>query len=221
MHRNVSMPYLLVIIGVGLAACGGSTPPPPPPPAVVEAATPDADSLAAARAAEREAAAMQLCAQASEAIAAGDVNRARSLVQQINRDYAGTDCANMTAGISAKADAITVLRERVHFEFDRSRITDEAAATLQRKADVLRAHPDLRIAIEGHCDERGSLEYNMALGQRRAQATMKYLVGLELSGEMFSTVSYGEERPTAQGANEGAWAQNRRAEFVIGNLDAL
>ncbi|TFG66736.1 MAG: hypothetical protein E4H28_01040, partial [Gemmatimonadales bacterium] len=96
MHRNMSMTALLVVIGVGLAACGGS-PPPPPPPVVVEAATPDADSLAAARAAEREAAATQLCAQASEAIAAGDVNRARSLVQQINRDYAGTDCANMTA----------------------------------------------------------------------------------------------------------------------------
>ena len=220
MHRNGSIAAMLVLIGAGAVACGGS-PPPPPPPVVVEAATPDADSLAVALAAEREAAAMQLCEQASEAIAAGDVNRARSLVQQINRDYAGTECANMTAGISAKADAITVLREQVHFDFDRSRITDEAAATLQRKADVLLAHPDLRIAIEGHCDERGSLEYNMALGQRRAQSTMKYLVDLGLTGDMFSTVSYGEERPTAQGANEGAWAQNRRAEFVIGNLDAL
>lgn len=221
MHRNGSIAAMLVLIGAGAVACGGSPPPPPPPPVVVEAATPDADSLAAALAAEREAAAMQLCEQASEAIAAGDVNRARSLVQQINRDYAGTECANMTAGISTKADAITVLREQVHFDFDRSRITDEAAATLQRKADVLLAHPDLRIAIEGHCDERGSLEYNMALGQRRAQSTMKYLVDLGLTGDMFSTVSYGEERPTAQGANEGAWAQNRRAEFVIGNLDAL
>lgn len=221
MHRNGSIAAMLVLIGAGAVACGGSPPPPPPPPVVVEAATPDADSLAAVLAAEREAAAMQLCEQASEAIAAGDVNRARSLVQQINRDYAGTECANMTAGISAKADAITVLREQVHFDFDRSRITDEAAATLQRKADVLRAHPELRIAIEGHCDERGSLEYNMALGQRRAQSTMKYLVDLGLTGDMFSTVSYGEERPTAQGANEGAWAQNRRAEFVIGNLDAL
>lgn len=220
MHRNGSIAAMLVLIGAGAVACGGS-PPPPPPPVVVVAATPDADSLAAALAAEREAAAMQLCEQASEAIAAGDVNRARSLVQQINRDYAGTECANMTEGISAKADAITVLREQVHFDFDRSRITDEAAATLQRKADVLRAHPELRIAIEGHCDERGSLEYNMALGQRRAQSTMKYLVDLGLTGDMFSTVSYGEERPTAQGANEGAWAQNRRAEFVIGNLDAL
>ena len=109
----------------------------------------------------------------------------------------------------------------MHFEFDRSRITDEAAAILQRKADVLRAHPDLQIAIEGHCDERGSLEYNMALGQRRAQSAMQYLVSLGISADMFSTVSFGEERPIAQGSNEGAWAQNRRSEFVIGNLDAL
>jgi peptidoglycan-associated lipoprotein len=221
MRRNVSIAALLVLIGVGAAACGGS-PPPEPPPVVEAAPTPDADSLAAARAAaEREAAATRLCEQASEAVAAGDVNRARSLVQQINRDYAGTECANMTAAISAKIDAITVIRERVNFEFDRSRITDEAAAVLQRKADALREHPDLRISIEGHADERGSLEYNMALGQRRAQSTMRYLVGLGLSGEMFSMVSYGEERPIAQGANEGAWAQNRRAEFVIGNLGAL
>ncbi|MDH3297872.1 MAG: peptidoglycan-associated lipoprotein Pal [Gemmatimonadota bacterium] len=221
MHRNTSIAALLVLIGAGAVACGGAPPPPEPPPVVEAAPTPDPDSIAAARAAEREAAAMQLCEQATAAVAAGDVNQARSLVQQINRDYAGTECANMVAGISAKIDAIVVLRERVHFEFDRSRITDEAAAVLQRKAEVLRAHPDLRITIEGHCDERGSLEYNMALGQRRAQSTVRYLTGLGISGDMFSTVSYGEERPVAQGADEGAWAQNRRAEFVIGNLDAL
>jgi len=221
MRRNASIAALLILIGAGAVACGGSPPPPPPPPVVDDTPAVDADSLAAARAAEREAAAMQLCEQAAEAVAAGDVNRARSLVQEINRDYAGTECANMVAGISAKIDAIVVLRERVNFEFDRSRITDEAAAILQRKADVLRAHPDLRIAIEGHCDERGSLEYNMALGQRRAQSTLQYLTGLGISGDMFTTVSYGEERPVAQGANEGAWAQNRRAEFVIGNVDAL
>jgi peptidoglycan-associated lipoprotein len=221
MRRNTSIAALLVLIGAGAVACGGSPPPPPPPPVVEETPAPDPDSIAAARAAEREAAAMQLCEQAAEAVAAGDVNRARSLVQQINRDYAGTECANMVAGISAKIDAIVVLRERVNFEFDRSRITDEAAAILQRKADVLREHPDLRISIEGHCDERGSLEYNMALGQRRAQSTLQYLTGLGISGDMFTTVSYGEERPIAQGANEGAWAQNRRAEFVIGNVDAL
>lgn len=221
MRRNLTATVLLAFLGVGLVACGGNEPPPEPAPVVEEDPTPDADSLAAARAAEHEAAAMQLCDQARAAVAAGDLDRARSLVRQINSDYADTECAGMVSEITGKIDAITVLRERVHFEFDRSRITDEAATVLQRKAEVLREHPDLRITIEGHCDERGSLEYNMALGQRRAQSVQNYLTGLGVSDEMFSTVSYGEERPIAQGANEEAWAQNRRAEFEINNLDAL
>lgn len=220
MLRNVSVAALLALVSVGVVACGGSEPPPPPP-VVEEQPTPDADSLAAAQAAQREASAMALCDEAWRALSSGDVSRARSLVQQINRDYAGTECAGMTSELSGKIEAITVLRERVHFEFDRSRITDESAAVLQRKAEVLRAHPDLRVTIEGHCDERGSLEYNMALGQRRAESTRRYLTGLGLSGDMFSTVSYGEERPIAQGSNESAWQQNRRAEFVIDNLDVL
>lgn len=221
MLRNLTATVLLASLGVGLVACGGNEPPPEPAPVVEEEPTPDADSLAAARAAEREAAAMQLCDQARAAVDAGNLDRARSLVRQINNDYAGTECAGMTSEITAKIDAITVIRERVHFEFDRSRITDEAAAVLQQKAEVLQRYPDLRITIEGHCDERGSLEYNMALGQRRAQSVQRYLTGLGVSREMFSTVSYGEERPVAQGSNERAWAQNRRAEFVIGNLEAL
>lgn len=221
MRRNLTAAVLLAFLGVGFVACGGNEPPPEPAPVVEEEPTPDADSLAAARAAEREAAAMQLCEQARAAVAAGDLDRARSLVRQINNDYAGTECAGMAGEITGKIDAITVIRERVHFEFDKSRITDEAAAVLQRKAEVLRQHPGLRITIEGHCDERGSLEYNMALGQRRAQSVQRYLTGLGVSAEQFSTVSYGEERPVAQGSNERAWAQNRRAEFVIGNLDAL
>lgn len=221
MHRTVRLVTLLALAGVTAVACGGNEPPPEPPPVVEQTPTPDADSLAAARAAEREAAAMQLCEQARQAVASGDLSRARSLVQQINRDYAGTECAGMVGDITSQIDAITVLRESIHFEFDRSRITDEAAAVLQRKAEVLRNHPNLRITIEGHCDERGSLEYNMALGQRRAESTRRYLAGLGLSSEMFSTVSYGEERPVAQGANESAWAQNRRSEFVIDNLDAM
>ncbi|MGI9039199.1 MAG: peptidoglycan-associated lipoprotein Pal [Gemmatimonadota bacterium] len=220
MRCNVRIVTLLALVSMGAVACGGSEPPPEPPP-VVEVRTPDADSLAAARAAEREAAAAQLCTQAREAIAAGDLSRARSLIQQINRDYAGTECAGTAAAMNARIDAVTVLREPVHFEFDRSRVTDEAAALLQRKAEVLREHPNLRLAIEGHCDERGSLEYNMALGQRRAEATKRYLVGLGLQDGMFSTVSFGEERPIAQGTTEAAFAQNRRAAFVINNLDAL
>lgn len=221
MLRKLTLAAFLLISSAGVVACGGSEPPPPPPPVVEEEPTPDADSLAAARAAEREAAAMRLCDEARAAINSGDLSRARSLIQRINAEYAGTECAGMAGDFEGTIDAITVLRERIHFEFDRSRITDDAAAVLQRKAEVLRAHPDLRVTIEGHCDERGSLEYNMALGQRRAESTRRYLTGLGLSGDRFSTVSYGEERPIAQGSNERAWQQNRRAEFVIDNLDAM
>lgn len=221
MRLNLKIVGLLALASIGTVACGGNEPPPEPAPVVDETPQPDADSLAAAQAAQRDAAAMQLCEQARQALASGDLNRARSLVQQINRDYAGTECAGMTAQISAKIDAVATLREPVHFEFDKSRITDEAAAVLQRKAEVLRQHPDLRITIEGHCDERGSLEYNMALGQRRAESTRRYLTGLGIQGAMFSTVSFGEERPIAQGHDEQAWAQNRRSEFVIKNLDAM
>lgn len=221
MHRKVTVAAVLALVSVGAVACGGNEPQPEPPPVVEQDTTPDADSLAAARAAERDAAAMQLCDQAREAVDAGDLDRARSLIQQINSDYAGTECAGMVDEISDKIDAVSTLRERVHFEFDRSRITDEAAAVLQRKAEILRANPDLRVTIEGHCDERGSLEYNMALGQRRAESVRRYLTGLGVQGDMFQTVSYGEERPIAQGSNEQAWAQNRRAEFEINNLDAL
>jgi peptidoglycan-associated lipoprotein len=86
---------------------------------------------------------------------------------------------------------------------------------------VLRKYPNLMVTIEGHADERGSLEYNQALGQRRAESAKTYLVNLGLSGAMFRTVSFGEERPIAQGSNESAWAQNRRDEFVVPNTEAL
>jgi peptidoglycan-associated lipoprotein len=118
-------------------------------------------------------------------------------------------------------ESVMVIRERIHFEFDRSRITDEAAVVLQRKAEILRNYPNLSVTIEGHADERGSLEYNQALGQRRAESARSYLVNLGLSNGMFRTVSYGEERPIAQGSNESAWAENRRDEFVLPNTAAL
>jgi peptidoglycan-associated lipoprotein len=182
---------------------------------------PDADSLAAVRAAERAAAAARLCREADAAMAAGNYDRAHSLYSQAQRDYAGTDCATHAGGQIALIEAIAVIRERVHFDFDKYNIRDDASTVLQRKAEVLQQFPDVRITIEGHCDERGSIEYNLALGQRRADSTVRYLVSLGLSEEMFNTVSYGKERPVAQGSDEDAWQMNRRSEFVIENMDAL
>jgi len=86
---------------------------------------------------------------------------------------------------------------------------------------VFRKYPNLKITVEGNCDERGSIEYNQALGQRRADAAVRYLVSLGLSEDMFNTVSYGKERPIAQGHDEDAWAMNRNDGFVIENMGAL
>lgn len=221
MRISAGVACLVAFAGLGLSACGGN-PPPPPPPVVEEApAQPDADSIAAAEAARREAAASRLCDDAMTAVANGDYERARNLLQQAMRDYPGTECANKAGQLAEGVSNAITIRQRVHFEFDRSRITDEAAAVLQAKAEVLRKHPNLAVTIEGHCDERGSLEYNQALGQRRAEAAKRYLVNLGLPEGNFRTVSYGEERPVAQGASEAAWAQNRRDEFVIPDVNAL
>jgi peptidoglycan-associated lipoprotein len=221
MRFNRRIAALLVLLAVGVAACSGNPAPEPPPVVAETVPEPDADSLAAVRAAERAAAAARLCQEAEAAMAAGNYDRARSLYEQAERDYAGTDCANTAGSQLALIEAIMVIRERIHFDFDKSNIRDDAAEVLQRKAEVLRAHSGVKLTIEGHCDERGSLEYNQALGQRRAESTVRYLVSLGIPADMFQTVSYGEERPVAQGSNEVAWQENRRAEFVIENMDAL
>ena len=105
--------------------------------------------------------------------------------------------------------------QRIHFDFDKSDLTDEAKAILVQNAALLRAAPGVRILIEGHCDERGSDEYNLALGERRAIATRNYLVSLGVAEDRMRIISYGEEMPIALERTEEAWAKNRRAEFKI------
>ena len=221
MRLNGRIAALLVLLAVGVAACAGNPAPEPPPVVAETVPAPDADSLAAVRAAEREAAAARLCREAASAMAAGNYDRAHSLYTQAQRDYAGTECANTAGGQIGLIDAIMVIRERVHFDFDKYNIRDDAAGVLAAKAEVLQKFPGVKLTIEGHCDERGSIEYNLALGQRRADSTVRYLVSLGLSEDMFTTVSYGKERPVAQGSDEDAWQMNRRSEFVIENMDAL
>ncbi|NIR42526.1 MAG: peptidoglycan-associated lipoprotein Pal [Gemmatimonadetes bacterium] len=116
---------------------------------------------------------------------------------------------------AARERVMTVLAERVHFDFDKSEIRPDAEEVLQRKVTVLREYPGIELRIAGHCDERGSNEYNLALGQRRAEAVKRYLVSYGLSAGRFTTISYGEERPLDRGQNEDAWAMNRRGEFTL------
>lgn len=103
----------------------------------------------------------------------------------------------------------------IHFEFDRYNILAEDEATLGRIARWLDENDRVDVLIEGHCDERGTNEYNMALGEQRALAARRYLVGLGIAAERLSTISYGEERPLDPRSTEDAWAKNRRAHFVI------
>ncbi len=105
--------------------------------------------------------------------------------------------------------------QRIHFEFDRSDLTDEARQILVNNAGLLRAAPRVNVLIEGHTDERGSDEYNLALGERRAISARNFLVSLGVAEARLRIISYGEEMPIALDRNEEAWAKNRRAEFKI------
>jgi peptidoglycan-associated lipoprotein len=103
----------------------------------------------------------------------------------------------------------------IFFDFDKYDLRTDARATLDRKASFLNQNPSVRSQIEGHCDERGTNEYNLALGERRANAARQYLTTAGVSPARLTTISYGEERPLDPGQNEAAWARNRRAHFVI------
>ena len=105
--------------------------------------------------------------------------------------------------------------EDIFFDYDKYNIRDEYRSVLARNAEALIAHPEIALLIEGHCDERGTNEYNLALGEARAQSTKNYLVDLGISAARLGTISFGEERPLDPRATEDAWSKNRRAHFVV------
>jgi peptidoglycan-associated lipoprotein len=105
--------------------------------------------------------------------------------------------------------------ETIYFDFDRSELKSSARAVLAKKAEWLRKNPQFSMNIEGHCDERGTIEYNLALGERRANAAWKFLNALGVSGSRMTTISYGEESPADPAHNAAAWARNRRDEFKL------
>lgn len=112
-------------------------------------------------------------------------------------------------------DLVANVGDRVFFDTDKSSLSDDARATLQRQAAWAQLYPNLTFTLEGHADERGTREYNLALGGRRANAAKDYLVSLGVDAGRLSTVSYGKERPVCLESNENCWAQNRRAVTVI------
>lgn len=105
----------------------------------------------------------------------------------------------------------------VYFDLDKSVIRDDAKETLNHDAEILRQNADVTVKVEGHCDERGSTQYNLALGERRAHAVRDYLTSLGVAGARLATVSYGNERPVDPGHDESAWSKNRRGELLVTN----
>ncbi len=103
----------------------------------------------------------------------------------------------------------------VYFDYDRSAIREDGRAALRANYEILRGRPDVRVELQGNCDERGSAEYNFALGERRAKAVRDYLVRLGVSPNQLTTVSFGEENPSVVGHSESAWSRNRRVDFAV------
>jgi len=189
--RRIAGLTMAVLSVVAADACH-KAPPPAPVPVQTAAPGPNADSI---RRAQDEAARR----------AAEDAARRRAA------DSAAAAARNAAAAGSARA----ALTAAVHFDYDQSDLRAEDRAILDAKIPVLQANADVKIRVAGHTDERGSDEYNLALGQRRAATVKRYLVDHGIADARIETISYGEERPVAQGSDETAYAQNRRAEFEI------
>jgi peptidoglycan-associated lipoprotein len=105
--------------------------------------------------------------------------------------------------------------QAVYFDFDQSFIRDEASEIMKANAEWLKAHPQARVRIEGNCDERGTREYNQALGQRRAASAKKYLIDMGISGQRISLISYGKEKPNCTDSTESCWQKNRKDDFAV------
>jgi len=190
--RRIAVLTVAMLSGTTLAC--HKAPPPQVGPAA--AAGPDADSL---RRAQADEAAKRAADEAARRKAAEDAAAAAAA-----RDGAG-----------AAASARATLLATVHFDFDASDLRADERANLDAKVAILQANPTVAIRISGHTDERGSDEYNLALGERRAAAVKAYLTQHGVAESRMETISYGEERPVAEGSDEAAWSQNRRAEFEI------
>ena len=115
----------------------------------------------------------------------------------------------------SQEDLIVNVGDRVFFNYDSSDLDSDAQELLQDQVAWLKQYSDVSVIVEGHCDERGTREYNLALGEKRAQSVKNYLISLGISSDRISSISYGKERPAVVGSNDGAWAQNRRSVTVV------
>ncbi|HXD48249.1 MAG TPA: peptidoglycan-associated lipoprotein Pal [Gemmatimonadaceae bacterium] len=185
----------LAVVSVAVIDACHKKPAPEPVPATMPTPGPNQDSIRAAEAARARADAEAAAKRRADSIAAAD--------------------AAARAAAAAAGDLKNALEAMVHFDFDQSELRPQDRSILDAKVPILQANPSVTLRIAGYTDERGSDEYNLALGQRRAATVKRYLVDHGISDTRIETVSYGEEHPIAQGSDESAWSQNRRAEFAI------
>jgi peptidoglycan-associated lipoprotein len=190
---------LLLALGLGAAviaaaSCGGSPAP--------QNTTPAVDT-----AAENQ--------RMRDSIAAAQAEADRRAREEAERVAAQREADSLAALSRSSEEVRATLAAMIHFDLDKANIRSDDMGVLDQKVAVLQANPDLRIRIAGHCDERGSDEYNLALGNRRAQAAKQYLVSHGIDASRIETQSWGEERPLVDGHDESAWSQNRRDEFEV------
>ena len=184
--RIKDLAFPALVITLILGACGGSEPPPPPAPT-----GPTQAEIDAARA---------------DSIARVQAEEARQ------REAERVEQERLAA---ARDEARSTLEDMVNFDYDESAITAEAETILRRKIPILRSSPTVRLRLEGHADERGSTEYNLALGSRRAESVRDFLSGFGIAADRLMTTSFGEERPLVNSSDETSWTENRRVEFSI------
>jgi peptidoglycan-associated lipoprotein len=149
-------------------------------------------------------------------VAVKDDEAARKAKEQADREAALKAQAEKDARAKRNAAALAALNvQNIYFDFDKSAIRPDAREILKANAEIFTKNSAAKIVVEGYCDERGTAEYNMALGERRAQEAKQYLTNLGINASRMETISYGEERPLDPGQNEAAWAQNRRVQFLL------
>ncbi len=141
--------------------------------------------------------------------------REQSLREKALREKAAQEEAARKEAAAREAASKATNLEAVYFDFDQWSIREDQKDVLQKNAEWLKANPKVKVRLEGHCDERGTAEYNLALGQKRAEAAKAFLEGLGIAAQRISAISYGKERPLDPGHDEAAWAKNRRADIVL------
>jgi peptidoglycan-associated lipoprotein len=196
MRLTVPLSAGVAVVLIAFACGGGQEPPPPPPPTINQ------DSIDAANRRRQDS------IDAANRARQDSIRRAQEAAERARRDS--------LAAVRRETERVrAALETMINFDFDRSEIRTADAQILDQKLAILRANPGLRIAITGNCDERGSDEYNLALGNRRAVAAKQYLVSRGIADSRVTTASNGEERPVDPRSNEEAWARNRNDQFSI------